>query len=70
MTINDLWDMYRKLQERASELESRLESLENTVGDHGSQLDELPRDIAEKSDIADLESRIDDLDSRIDNIGD
>ena len=66
MTTDELWDMIRDLQRQVSHLESRLEGLEDTVADHGSQLDELPRDCAEKSDIEGLESRLDDLENRID----
>lgn len=76
MTINDQWDidhiryMIRSLERQVAAQESRLEVLEDTVADHGSQLDGLPRDAAEKSDIEGLESRIDDLENRIDDIGD
>jgi hypothetical protein len=37
----ELWYMIRDLQRQVEHLEGRLAALENTVGDHGSQLDQL-----------------------------
>ena len=52
MTINDLWDMIRRLERQVATQESRLKVLEDTV---------------EKSDIEGLEFRIGDLEFRIDD---
>jgi hypothetical protein len=40
LDAGERWDMVRKLERQVMMLESRLENLEQTVADHGSQLDE------------------------------
>ena len=40
MTTNELWDLIRALERKVNFLEIRLEALEDTVADHGSQIDD------------------------------